>query len=76
MQEFDYGLDDIQPDTSVNPPAKKSQALPQTSTRFGYSFLGWAYSQTATTPDFPIPGGVIDDLNKDSEFIMIGDKND
>ena len=63
MQEIDYGHTDIQPDTSVNPPVKKSQDLPQTSTRFGYSFLGWAYSETATTPDFAIPGGKIDDLN-------------
>ena len=63
MQEIDYGHNDIQPDTSVNPPVKKSQDLPQTSTRFGYSFLGWAYSETATTPDFAIPGGKIDDLN-------------
>lgn len=72
QQEIDYGLDDIQPDTSVTPAEPKYQDLPVTSTRFGYSFLGWAYSPTATTPDFPATGGRIDDLNRDDGFFSTG----
>ncbi|MCR5057110.1 MAG: InlB B-repeat-containing protein [Clostridiales bacterium] len=72
QQEIDYGLDDIQPDTSVTPAEPKSQDLPVTSTRLGYSFLGWAYSPTATTPDFPATGGRIDDLNRDDGFFSTG----
>ncbi|MBQ6270912.1 MAG: InlB B-repeat-containing protein [Clostridiales bacterium] len=72
QQEIDYGLNDIQPDTSVTPAVPKSQILPVTSTRLGYSFLGWAYSETATVPDFPATGGKIDDLNKDDGFFSTG----
>lgn len=68
QQEIDYGLDDIQPDTSVTPAVPKSQDLPVTSTRLGYSFLGWAFDPAATTPDFPATGGRIDDLNRDDGF--------
>ena len=64
IQETDFGPDDIKPDDSVNPPEKKGWDLPGTSTRFGYSFLGWAYSASATSPDFYMPNGRIEDLNK------------
>ena len=70
-QEIDYGLADIQPDEVTGEP--KSQDLPTTSTRFGYSFLGWAYSETATTPDFPVTGNMqIPDLNRDTGFFSTG----
>ncbi|MBQ4185949.1 MAG: InlB B-repeat-containing protein, partial [Clostridiales bacterium] len=72
QQEIDYGLDDIQPDTSVTPAVPKSQDLPVTSTRLGYSFLGWAFDPAATTPDFPATGGRIDDLNRDDGFFSTG----
>ncbi len=72
LQEIDYGLDDIQPDTGVTPAVPKEQILPVTSTRLGYSFLGWAFSETATVPDFPATGGKIDDLNKDDGFFSTG----
>lgn len=48
VQEFDYSVAEIKPEGGVN----KTQKLPTTSTRIGYSFVGWAYSPTATTPDF------------------------
>lgn len=72
QQEIDYGLNDIQPDTSVTPAVPKSQDLPVTSTRLGYSFLGWAFDPAATTPDFPATGGRIDDLNRDDGFFSTG----
>ena len=48
VQEIDYGLADIKPEDG----AAKTQKLPTTSTRIGYSFIGWAYDRDATTPDF------------------------
>lgn len=61
MQEFDYGLNDIRRDPDTNEP--KGQDLPNTSTRLGYSFLGWAYDKNATVPDFPEQNMRIDNLS-------------
>lgn len=48
MQEIDYATADIKPVNGT----PKTQVLPTTSTRIGYSFIGWAYDPNATTPDF------------------------
>ena len=71
-QEYDFGLDDIQPENGV----PKSQGLPTTSTRIGYSFIGWATSlehAAAGVADYSAasPAGspwTIPDLNKDDGF--------
>ena len=70
-QEIDYTLDDIQPDPVTGEP--KSQVLPGTSTRFGYSFVGWAYEPDATQPDFRASGNMlIPNLSKDDGFFSEG----
>ena len=48
MQEIDYATADIKPENGT----PRTQVLPTTSTRIGYSFIGWAYDPNATTPDF------------------------
>ena len=73
IQEYDYALEDIQPDENNVP---KSQYLPATSTRLGFSFVGWAFSPTATEPDFSAESPAtspwtIPDLNKDDGFFSV-----
>lgn len=48
MQEIDLATAEIRPENGVN----KTLSLPTTSTRTGYTFVGWAYDSNATTPDF------------------------
>ena len=71
VQEIDYAKEDIEPDTSTNPATLKSQVLPTTSTRVGYSFVGWAEEPNATVPDYSAstPAGspwTITDLNHEN----------
>ncbi len=73
MQEYDYSLEEIQPDANNVP---KTQYLPTTSTRIGFSFVGWAYSPTATEADFSASKPTsspwtIPDLNKDDGFFSV-----
>ena len=71
-QEIDYALVDIQPDNSTTPPTPKSQALPTTSTRIGYSFVGWATTVENAANGIVEYGSsnswTIPDLNKDNGF--------
>jgi uncharacterized repeat protein (TIGR02543 family) len=51
VQEYDYSYADINRENDV----PKTQVLPTTSTRVGYSFIGWAETQekaAAGTPDY------------------------
>ena len=44
VQEYDYATSDIKPN--------KTQLLPDTSSRIGYAFLGWAEDPNATVADY------------------------
>lgn len=72
--EYDYGDEDIAPVNGV----PKSQKLTIANTRIGYSFMGWAYSKTATEPDFSSDkpsvetAWTIPDLNSTDGFFSEG----
>lgn len=72
--EYDYGDEDIAPVNGV----PKSQKLTIANTRIGYSFMGWAYSKTATEPDFSSDKPTVEtawtipDLNSTDGFFSEG----
>ncbi len=72
--EYDYGDEDIAPVNGV----PKSQKLTIANTRIGYSFMGWAYSKTATEPDFSSDKPTVEtawtipDLNSTNGFFSEG----